>query len=265
MDPASLEFHQIDRRGDVAYLVLDRPGAQHSLTTDMAAELQSVAAWAAETDAVRSIVLTGSKGLFCTGADLRSFEGDATDERRLWAIARRLHGAIRHLVQAPKPVITAVEGVAAGGGLGLALVGDLVYLARDARLEFAYPRIGLSGDGGISYLLPRLVGLRRARELALSDDPIQAEEAVDIGLATEALHPDELDAHVADRATELAAGPTRAYGRFRQLTWDGFGRTFDDQLRAEVEVISRLATTTDYERGYAAVAGDGGDPTFVGR
>lgn len=263
MEPDTLEFHQVDHQDAVAWITLDRPDAQHSLTTEMADELRSVTKWAGSTDDVRTIVLTGTDGMFCTGADLRGLAGDASDERRLWAIARRLHAGIYNLVRAPKPVITAVEGVAAGGGFGLALAGDIVYLAEDARFEFAYPRIGLSGDGGVSYLLPRLIGLRRARELVLRDDPIDAPTAVELGLATETIPNTELHEEVADEAERLATGPTVAYGRFKQLTWDGFGRTFDDQLRAEVEVLSRLTRTDDYATGYESFTG-GSAPEFTG-
>lgn len=263
MRPDSLAFHVLDHRDGVAWIRLDRPEAQHSLTPEMATELRMVTDWAGDAEGVRAIVVGGTAGTFCTGADLRTFAGDASDERRLWAIATRLHAALEQLVRSPKPVITAVEGVAAGGGLGLALVGDLVYMADDARLEFAYPRIGLSGDGGTSYLLPRLVGLRRARELALRDEPIGAERAVDLGLATEALPTDALDAAVEETARELAEGPTRAYGRFKQLTWDGLDRPFDGQLRAEAEVISRLARTADFAAGMAAFT-TGEEPTFTG-
>ncbi len=263
MDLDSLSFHQVTHRDDIAWIAIDRPDAQNALTVEAAAELRDVTGWAGTLEDIRAIVITGNGGMFCTGADLRLFEGGVRDERRLWSVARRLHAAIRNLVTAPKPVIAKVEGVAAGGGLGLALSADLVYLASDARLEFAYPRIGLSGDGGSSYLLPRLVGLRKARELALLDEPIDAATAVDLGLVTEAVDPVALDSTVEDTVDELATGPTKAYGRFKQLTWMGLDRSFDDQLRAEVEVIARLASSADYEAGINAFF-EKSDPTFTG-
>lgn len=137
-------------------------------------------------------------------------------------------------------------------------------MASDARIEFAYPRIGLSGDGGVSFLLPRLIGLRRARELVLLDEPIGAETALEWGLVTDVVEPADIDNCLASVGGELAAGPTRAYGRLKQLMWDGFGRTLDDQLRAEVEAISRLAHTEDYAAGYEAF-GSETSPTFTGR
>lgn len=263
MDLDTLSFHEVERRDDVAYLTMDRPAAQHSLTVEMAGELRDVTEWVSQHESCRAIVLTGSEGTFCTGADLRPLEGDESDERRLWAIARRLHAAIENLIQASKPVITAVDGVAAGGGFGLALSGDLVYLSSDARLEFAYPRIGLSGDGGSSYLLPRLVGLRRAREIALLDEPIEAKQAIEMGLATDVVPTTDLESRVDEVASQLASGPTRAYGRFKQLTWDGLDRTLDDQLRAEVETLSALARSDDYANGYTAFT-SGDEPTFTG-
>lgn len=263
MDIDTLDYHEFERRDDVAWLVLDRPDANQSLSVEMADELHRLTTHAATKDDLRAIVLTSSGEPFCTGADLRTFEGDETDERRLWAIARRLHGAIKQLVTAPKPVVTAVPGVAAGGGFGLALVGDLVYLSEDARLEFAYPRIGLSGDGGASFLLPRLVGLRTAREIALLDEPIDPPDAVELGLATKAVPGDSLEAIVDGIARELASGPTRGFGRFKQLTWDSYGRDFEEQLRAEVEVIARLARTEDFARGIDGFS-TGTDPTFIG-
>jgi 2-(1,2-epoxy-1,2-dihydrophenyl)acetyl-CoA isomerase len=254
----------VERVDGVGRLVLDRPEEYNSLSAAMAAELRDAAVELVEDDDVRAVVVAGSGPAFCAGADLEALAGDATDARRLRTVATRLHTAVAHLAGAPKPTVTAVEGVAAGGGFGLALAGDLVLVHEDARFEYTYPRIGLSGDGGSTWLLPRLVGRRRAREVVLLDEPIDPEEAVADGLATEVVPDDEFDDRVAELAADLADDATRAHAATMRLIDRSFGRDLRAQLAAETDSLARLTATGDYERGYEAFFGDG-EPAFEGR
>jgi 2-(1,2-epoxy-1,2-dihydrophenyl)acetyl-CoA isomerase len=260
---ADYETIEVTRTGAVARLAFDRPDAHNALDRRMAEELVDAAHDLVSDDGVRCLAVTGNGPAFITGVDLTTLAGDGTDERRLRGFAGHLHEFVGSLLRAPKPVVTGVNGVAAGGGLGPALCGDVVLVAEGARLEFAYPRIGLSGDGGSTYLLPRLVGLRRAQELAVRDEPVPADEAVDIGLATEAVPDQELDDRLGDEAARLAAGPTRAYGETKRLLHRSFERSLEGQLGEEADTIAGLTRTEDFARGHAAF-GDEADPEFVG-
>ncbi|WP_458205434.1 enoyl-CoA hydratase/isomerase family protein [Haladaptatus sp. NG-SE-30] len=257
---ATFEHLSVERAGDVARVTMDRPETHNAMDRAMAAELRTVTANLHEDDS-RCIVLTGTDGVFNTGADLSVLSGGSDDARTLRKIASGLHRTIENLVRAPKPVVTGVNGVAAGGGFGLALAGDIVLLSKDARLEFAYPRIGLSADGGSTYLLPRLVGLRRAKEIALLDELIAPDEAVEMGLATEVTT--DFDQRLADLAADLANGPTRAHGATKRLFARSTGRDLSAQMAAETDTIARMTKTGDYERGLAEFFGDG-EPEFEG-
>ena len=156
-----------------------------------------------------------------------------------------------------------IDGVAAGAGFGLALLPDLLLVSEDARLEFAYPRIGLTGDGGSTFFLPRLVGLRAAKEIALLDEPIDAERAVELGLANEVVPAHEFDERLDELASDVASGPTTALGSTARLLTESFDRSIESQLAVETDTIGQATATEDYERGFAAFFGDE-DPEFVG-
>jgi 2-(1,2-epoxy-1,2-dihydrophenyl)acetyl-CoA isomerase len=250
------ESIELDRAGAVGRIAFDRPAAHNTLTEEMASELVEAAHELVSDDGVRCITVTGNGPVYNTGADLTTLAGDGRDEPRLRSLADGLHEFVSQLVRAPKPVVTGVNGVAAGGGLGPAICGDIVLVAESARFEFAYPRIGLSGDGGSTYFLPRLVGLRRAQELTLRDEPVGAEEAVEIGLATEVVPDDDLEERLASEADRLAAGPTKAYGATKRLLAESFDNSLDAQLAAEAETIAGLTDTTDFSRGHAAFQSD---------
>lgn len=255
MSESDYEHVTVERVGDVGRIVMDRPERNNAMNRPMAREMRDAAVELVVDDGVRCIVLTGTGGVFNTGADLTTLEASPGDAAQLRQVAGRLHGAVSQLARAPKPVIAGVNGVAAGGGMGPALCADLVLMAESARFEFAYPRIGLSGDGGSTYYLPRLVGLRTAQEIALRDDPIPAEEAVELGLATEAVPDDDFEERLAEEAATLAGGPTLAYAATKGLLRQSFDRSLDEQLAAEAETIAGLTSTADYARGIEAFLG----------
>lgn len=246
----------VDRVDGVGRIRLDRPDARNALHEPMASDLRDAVVELVEDDDVRCIALAGDDAAFCTGADLSVLSGDESDAARLEAIASRLHTAVRHLVTASKPTVSGVAGVAAGGGFGLALSCDLVLVGESARMEFAYPRIGLSADGGSTYFLPRTVGRRTAREILLRDEPVDAEEAVSLGLATEVVPDGDVDDRLAEETTRLADGPTRAYAATKSLLEASYRRSLEAQLGEEEATISRLTGTDDWSRGYEAFFGD---------
>jgi len=253
----------IERADGIATVQFDNPEARNALDIDAATELVDAATELGSDPDVRCIVLTHTGDFYGTGADLTQLDGDASDETAIRRLAGRLHEAIVQFHQAPKPVIGGIDGVAAGAGFGLALVPDLLLLSEDARLEFAYPRIGLTGDGGSTFFLPRLVGLRAAKEIVLLDEPISPDRAVDLGLATEAVPASAFEDRLDELATQLAEGPTVALGEASRLVSESFDRSIEAQLAAETDTIGAATQTEDYERGYAAFFGDD-DPDFVG-
>lgn len=254
----------VDRVDGVGRIVMDRAERHNAMSEAMAQAIAAGAGDLATDDTVRAIVLVGTAGVFNTGADLSTFDGDATDRERLDAIATPLHETIRTLSDAPKPILTGVDGVVAGGGLGLALSGDVLLASEEARFEYAYPKIGLSGDGGATWFLPRLLGRRRAQAFAFLDEPIGPEEAVDLGLATETVPADAFDARLEELAAELANGPTRAYAEIKTLFTESGTNDLGEHLTLERERIATLAETDDYAAGLSGFLDDE-EPSFEGR
>lgn len=246
----------------IARITLDSPAGLNSLTTTMAEELLTVVTELNDDESVRCLVLTGTEA-FCSGADLGALEGTESDAPRLRRLASALHDSVIQLHQADTPVVTGINGVAAGAGVGLALGGDLVVMSEDATIQFAYPEIGLTGDGGATFLLPRLVGLRRAKEIALLDEPIGADHAVSLGLVTESVPSAGFDDRLGELAGRLADGPTAALSATKRLLTESFDRDLAQQLAEETDAIATAARTEDYQRGYEAFFEDE-EPEFVG-
>lgn len=257
------ETLHVETDESVARLTLDSSAGFNSLTTTMAEELLTVITELNDDESVRCLVVRGS-GAFCSGADLSALDGDGSDAPRLRRLASMLHDSVIQLHQADTPVVTGINGVAAGAGVGLALGGDLVVMAEDATIEFAYPEIGLTGDGGVTFLLPRLVGLRRAKEIALLDEPIGADHAVSLGLVTESVPSEAFDDRLGELAERLADGPTAALSATKRLLTESFDRDLAQQLAEETDAIASAARTEDYQRGYEAFFGEE-EPEFVGR
>ena len=267
MDATDADFAnlRVERRDGVVRIVLDSTSDFNSLNPAMADELVRVMTDLAEDDDARCLVLTGTEGVFCAGADLGGFEGDSSDAPRLRRLATSLHDAILALHQAELPVVVGINGVAAGAGFSLALCGDAALMHEDARLEYAYGRVGLTGDGGSTFWLPRMVGLRRAREIALLDEPIDPDYAVGLGLVTESVPGEEFDARVSEMADRLASGPTKAFGATKRLMIESFDRGLAGQMASETEAIAGMTHTEDYERGHDAFFFEDEEPEFLGR
>lgn len=256
----------VERDGGVARIVLDNEDQRNAVSLGSANELIDAATSLGEDPDARCIVLTHSGQFFGAGADLTQFDGHDTtgDASHIRQLAGRIHEAVIQLHQTETPVVGGVSGVAAGAGFSLALAPDLLVLSEDARLEYAYPRIGLTGDGGSTFFLPRLVGLRTAKEIALLDEPIPPEDAVEMGLATEAVAAEEFEDRLDELASNLAAGPTHALGSVTRLLTESFDRSLESQLAEETDAIARATRTDDFGRGLDAFFGDG-EPEFTGQ
>jgi len=255
----------LTRRDQVGMLTLNRPEAYNALDLALGREVFQAVLELDEDPEVRCIVLTGAGPAFCAGGDVKAF---AAHLDRIGAFVKELttylHGAVSRLCRSDKPVVVAVNGVAAGGGLALALAGDLVIAAESARFTMAYSRIGATPDGSSSYFLPRLVGLRRAMELYFTNRVLSAREALDWGLITRVVADAELGAEVERLARELAQGPTRAFGGakrlFHQATWE----SLETQMELEAQSIAACGRTEDFRAGVRAFAAKQA-PTFRGR
>lgn len=261
--PDSYENLAVDRTDGVVNVTMESTSRFNALNHQMTEELVDVATWIGTLDDARCVTLTGSDGVYSSGADLGQFDGDAGDEAALRTEASLLHDALVAFHQAELPLVGGVNGVAAGAGFGLALFPDVVVMSDEARLEFAYSRIGLTGDGGVTHLLPRLVGLREATEIVLRDDPIGPERALDLGLVSETVPAADLDDRVAELAADFADGPTHALGTTKRLFWESHDRSLADQLAAETEAMADAVQTDDYERGMDAFPTDE-EPDFTG-
>ena len=239
----------------IATLTLNRPDAYNALNLTLGRDLFHATLEADEDAAVRCIVVTGAGKAFCAGGDVKDF---AEAGHRVGVVIKELttylHGAISRLARTAKPVIMGVNGIAAGGGMSFALAGDLVVAAESAKFTMAYSRIAASPDGSSSYFLPRLIGLRRALELHYTNRVLTAREALDWGLVNR-VHPDaEFPGALAGLARELAAGPTLAFGRAKQLFHQSTQESLETQMELEAQAIAACGHTEDFQAGVKAFA-----------
>ncbi|MCU0258208.1 MAG: enoyl-CoA hydratase-related protein [Solirubrobacteraceae bacterium] len=241
-----------DVAGGVARLTLNRPQAGNALDPELAAALADAAEGLHGRDDVRVVLLGAAGPMFCVGGDL-GFMAQAPDPgAAVHALATDFHRAIEALAALPAPVVTVVRGVAAGGGLGLITVADLVLAGSSARFTMAYTAAGLSPDGGTTFFLPRLVGLRRAAELALLNERLSADAAREIGLVSRVVADDDLEAEADALAARLAAGPADAYAAVKRLLRASGAATLGEQLAAEADAIAANAGSPDGREGVAA-------------
>lgn len=256
MKGASVNYGSIrmEREGTLATITLAPAAGMSTLTAAVVDELaQAVAACEDEAE-IRALILTGTGPAFCVGADMAMLRGlGGTEGHRLAEIADRFHERlIAPLRRLPKPVIAAVNGVAAGGGLGLALACDFRLAAAEARFNVAYARIGLSPDGGNSFFLPRLVGYARAMELYFLNDVISAEEARAAGLVSRVVPAAELLPAARELAGRLADGPTVAFGQTKRLFDRALTSDLAGHLAEESRALGLCAGTRDHAEGLAA-------------
>jgi 2-(1,2-epoxy-1,2-dihydrophenyl)acetyl-CoA isomerase len=253
----------LDRQGAVALITLNRPDTRNALNMELVRALGAGLRDAAGDASVRAVVLTGSGEAFCSGADLKSAmsDGDGTPlERRL----ELYHDMIRAIVHAPKPFVAAVDGAAVGFGADLALACDLRVLSARAYLQEKFVKIGLMPDGGGTFWVPRLVGLGRALEILLLGEKIEAQRALELGLANRVVEPAELHATALALAAELANGPPLAHARIKQAVREGFRGGIDDALARERSGQLELLASQDVMEGILAWA-QRRQPSFKGK
>jgi len=261
MPEASYETIRVEVADGVATITLARPESLNSLNATMRRELLAAVKAAGRDDAVRAMVITGDGRGFCSGADLRGGSDERDFRRVLTDQYNPLMTAIREL---PKPVIAAVNGVAAGAGVSLALACDLVYASEEARFIEAFVRIGLVPDSGSTRTLVRALGRHRAAQLIFGGEPLPAAEAHLAGLVNEVVPADQLAATVQAAAAKLAAAPTRAIGLAKRAINHAEDALLAESLAMEAALQELAGRTDDHAEGVAAFS-EKREPRFIGR
>ncbi len=244
----SYETLKLSVDGAVATISLHRPDAANSLNLQMGNDLLAAANRCASERSIRAVVLTAQGRMFCAGGDVGGFAKADNPGELLRAITTGLHAAIQRFQRMDAPLVIAVNGVAAGAGMSIAMSGDFVLAAESASFTMAYTRIGLSPDGSSTFFLPRLVGPMKAKQLMISNPVLSAADAKEMGLVSEVVADDELAASASKLAKKLATGPTLAYGAVKRLVNDSLGHSLDRQLEMETQAIADLANHSEDAR-----------------
>jgi len=263
-----------EREAGVLRLTLNRPDRKNSVSPELRDELLEALNDARSNDEVRCLVITGAGDAFCSGVDLgrSKVTKDASRGERarpdVNAIKDAMKGGFQRVIRAiwelDKPVIASVNGVAAGGGAQLALVSDLVIAAEEARFIEIFVRRGLAVDSGGGWLLPRLVGLSKAKELVFFGDPISAPDALAAGLINKVVPRAGLEASTREWAERLARGPTRSIGASKTLLNRALQTDLETALDEEATAQAAVSQTRDFSEGVRAFA-EKRDPEFHGR
>ncbi len=249
----------------VATVTLNRPDALNSLTVELKEALLETVREVAADPAVRAVVLTGAGRGFCAGQDLREHADllAASDTAPLETVHKHFNPLVLALATMPKPVIAAVNGIAAGAGASLAFVADFRIAADSAKFLLAFANVGLALDSGASWTLPRLIGHARATAMALLAEPVTASAALEMGLVNAVVPDDRMEAAAQELAARLAAGPTAAYAAIKEQLAFSATHPLAASLEREGELQNALGTTTDHQQATAAFVAKQ-RPTFTG-
>jgi 2-(1,2-epoxy-1,2-dihydrophenyl)acetyl-CoA isomerase len=261
---------RVDRHAAVAVITIDRRDRFNSLDVDTARDLRKAGLQCARDESVRAVILRGEGGVFCSGADLKYIRGgggtadlaylspgarpaDSGYGAVFKQILEYIHSTISEIRRAPKPFIAAVDGVAAAGGLGIAMACDLVLASERASFEWAYGKTSLTGAESSTFFLPRLIGLRRALEMAFLNPRLDAKTALEWGLITRVLPSAAFDEDALAIASQVATGPAPAFAATKQLINQAAGiDRIDFHLDLELGALARIANSPDFAEGLAA-------------
>jgi 2-(1,2-epoxy-1,2-dihydrophenyl)acetyl-CoA isomerase len=248
--------------GGVTVLSLNRPEKYNSFNREMALALQAALDECEQDDSVRCIVLTGAGKGFCAGQDLsEASDVETLDFRQL--VEEHYNATILRMRRMEKPIIAAVNGVAAGAGANIALAADIVLASRNASFIQAFSKISLIPDSGGTFMLPRLVGLQRALALTMLGDKITADEAAAMGMVYRVYDDSDFASAWQTVATGLAQGATKAYGLTKRLMNASFSNNLEEQLNMERDLQVEAGKTKDFAEGVSAFL-EKRKPEFVG-
>ncbi|APA94638.1 enoyl-CoA hydratase/isomerase family protein [Nocardia seriolae] len=241
--------------GPIARITLNRPNAANGIDQALADELVRAAQYCSDDPAVKVVVLTGAGRFFSAGGDVRAMAASADTGEFIERLADTLHRAVSALARMDALLIVGVNGTAAGAGMSLAVAGDLVVAAESASFTMAYTKVGLSPDGGASYYLPRLIGVRKTQELMLTNRTLSAAEALDWGLLHRVVRDVELADAVETLAQEFATGPKASNANVKKLLLVSSQHNLEEQLNLEASFITRCSSSPDGQEGIAAFVG----------
>ncbi len=240
---------------NVGHITFNQPESMNSLTLNTVQELLQAVLAADDDPGVRAVLIDAKGKMFSAGGNVKFFheQGDRL-ARTLKEMTTYLHAAQSRLARMTAPVVIAVQGTAAGGGMSLAVSGDLTLAAESAKFTMAYTAAGLSPDGGSTFNLPRLIGLQRTKELMLTNRVLSAAEAREWGLITRVVPDEKLGEEAGNLARQLAQGPTRALGAVKRMLADTLSTPYETQMELESEQISAMGRTVDAREGIEAFA-----------
>jgi len=255
----------VDDSAGVRTFTLNRPEAFNSLTVELKVSLRDGLTDAASDPSVRAVVLTGAGKAFCAGQDLKEHVAalEAQDPTPFHTVAEHYNPIVRAITTMPKPVIAAVNGMAAGAGASFAYACDLRVAARSAKFLMAFATIGLTADSGASWTLPRLIGYGRAMELMLLAKPVTAEQALSMGMVTEVVDDGTALTTAQELAARMATGPTTGYGKIKQALLTAASADLEQALAAEDAAQGALGATADHREAVDAFVNKR-TPTFTG-
>lgn len=237
----------------VAAITLNRPQIANAMSVELMQELLAVANICDDDPAIRVVSITGNGKYFSVGGDLKSFytaekgAGHSVQEATSF-----FHAALSRFARMKKPLVIAVNGTAAGAGLSLAILGDYVIAVDSAKFTMSYTRAGLSPDGGATFMLPRMIGLRKSKELMLMNSILSADQALDLGLINEVVEAGQLEEATSRIVDEFAKGPTLAFGSVKQLLMESASASLETQMEREAREIASNARSRDGQEGMAA-------------
>jgi 2-(1,2-epoxy-1,2-dihydrophenyl)acetyl-CoA isomerase len=251
----------VEKKGKVLTITLHRPKAYNAFTEQMNREIVKALRAATKDERVTCIVITGSGKAFCSGQDLAGVDENTNHASFL---RERYHPMLQALKETPKPVIAAINGTAAGAGMGLAFACDFRLMKHNAKLVSAFMNIGLIPDSGFLYMLPRLVGYGRALEIAALGKPLLAEESLKLGIVTEVINEDEWDVKVEEFAERVANLPTKAFSLIKRYMLDSMHTEYETFLEQESFAQRIAGLTEDHQEGLRAFV-EKRKPNFTGR
>ena len=257
----------LDVENGVATVTLNRPDDRNALSAELSAAILDAVDEVEADDDARCLVVEGTEGTFCAGGDVNAMvelmSGAAELHEAVERIQQETHRVIRRVAEFHLPTIAKVDGVAYGAGANLAIAADITLASADARLSFGFRQVGLGVDSGTSYLLPRQVGVSRAKELVFTGEMLDAEEAADLGLFNH-VYEEDFDERADEFVEPIAAGPTVALRHSKKLIEQGMDASLADALDNEAAAQAAVFATEDHEEGATAFM-EGREPEFEGR
>lgn len=247
----------LEKREGIAYITLNRPESFNAYDLELAAELEQAMEICGRDPGVKVLILKGEGKAFCSGGDIKEMcqwmeRAEEPVSVLFQRLTKHLHGTVVEMRRMPKPVVAAVNGVAAGAGFSLAMACDIRLAAESARFTQAYTKIGLVPDGGSSYFLPRFLGPARAAELMFLNRVLTAQEALQWGIVSRVVKKEELAQQATDLACQLASGPQGAYGLLKGLLHTTWEFSLEGQLEEERRAIIKASLTADFQEGINA-------------